>query len=934
VPAAAADSARLIDVARATVAELRGHDEAELPISLGSSIQNDLGLDSLARVELLHRIEAAFGVELPDATFASAATLADLWAAIERAGPRPGGAPRAGVPLPADTRVEPAPDSAATVLDVLRWHAEHHPGAVGQLIVEDNGERPLTYQQLWSGARAVAGGLEARGLAPGERVALMLPTGAEYFSAFMGVMLYGCIPVPIYPPGSAAQLEEHVRRQARILRNAGVVAMVTDRSIRGIGRLLQAHVPQLRHVASAAELAAGGPAAAAAVIGADSVAFLQYTSGSTGDPKGVVLTHRNLLANIRAMGRSIRVASPDLFVSWLPLYHDMGLIGAWLGTLYFGRPLVVMSPLTFLARPERWLWAIHRHRATLSAAPNFAYELCVKRIADADLGGLDLSSWRVAFNGAEAVVPETIDRFCERFGRYGFRREAFTPVYGLAECAVGLTFPPLGRGPVIDRIERDPFIRSGEARSAAADAANVLHFVGCGLPLPGYEVRVVDASGRESAERCEGRLEFKGPSATGGYFNHPQATAALMRDGWLDSGDRAYLAQGEVYVTGRIKDIVIRAGRHIHPDELEAAAGTVSGVRKGCVAVFGSHAPGTATERLVVMAESYAVAPAERAALAARISARIVEVLGEPPDDVALVPPHTVLKTSSGKIRRAASRALYEGRSHFAGPRAAWWQVVRLAAGALRPALERLRQSAARTIYAGYFWTVLGGLGAATWLAVALLSRRVWAWRAAQLGARAIVRAVGLAPTVHGAEHLRRAGPCVVVANHASYLDGLIALALLESPSCVIVKRELLEQPIPRLFLRRLGALFVAREQTLESVASAEAMTAAVRQGRSLLVFAEGTFTRAPGLRPFHLGGFLAAAASGAPTVPVAIRGTRSVLRDGQWLPRRGPIAVEVGPPLPRPAGLEALPAAVRLRDAARAYIAAHCGEPQLQAAS
>ena len=928
-----ADPALLLDVARATVAELRGRDAAELPISIDSSIQSDLGLDSLARVELLHRVDQAFGLELPDSTFAEATTLAELLAAIDRAGPRHAGAAPSPVARPTERRVEPAPPGAATLIDVLRWHAERHPDAVGQLIVDERGERPVTYAQLHQGAQAVAGGLEARGLVPGDRVALMLPTGADYFRAFLGVLLAGGVPVPIYPAASAAQLEEHVRRQARILRNAGAVAMITDPEILGIGRLLKAHVPELKRVASVDELSVGAAPGAGFTVGPDSIAMLQYTSGSTGDPKGVVLTHRNLLANIRTMGRSIRVADPDVFVSWLPLYHDMGLIGAWLGTLYFGRPLVVMSPLHFLARPERWLWAIHRHRATLSAGPNFAYELCVKRIADADLEGLDLSSWRVAFNGAETVMPQTLDRFSERFGRYGFRREALTPVYGLAECAVGLTFPPLGRGPLVDRIEREAFVRGGEARSAAAEDAKVLEFVGCGLPLPGYEVRVVDSGGREVPERCEGRLEFKGPSATGGYYNNPEATAGLIKDGWLDSGDRAYLARGEVFVTGRIKDIVIRAGRHIHPDELEAAAGAVPGVRKGCVAVFGSHPPGTATEQLVVMAETYTEAAAERAALAARITARIVQVLGEPPDDVALVPPHTVLKTSSGKIRRAASRALYEGHLRHAGPRAGWWQVVRLAIGALRPELERLRRSAAQALYAGYFWSVLVGLGTATWLAVALLMRPAWAWRAARTGVRAIVGATGLTPSIRGAELLPRSGPCVIVANHASYVDGLVALALLERPCCLAVKRELLDAPIPRLFLQRLGALFVTREQTLEGVASAEAMTAVVRDGRALVVFAEGTFTRAPGLRPFHLGGFMAAVAAAAPAVPVAFSGTRSVLRDGQWRPRRGPIVVTVGRAVAPPAGLAPLAAAVQLRDAVRAHIASHCGESELPGA-
>jgi acyl-CoA synthetase (AMP-forming)/AMP-acid ligase II len=195
----------------------------------------------------------------------------------------------------------------------------------------------------------------------------------------------------------------------------------------------------------------------------DDIAFLQYTSGSTGQPKGVVLSHADLLANIRAMGEAVAVRSDDVFVSWLPLYHDMGLIGAWLGSLYFGVPLVSMSPLAFLARPRRWLEAIHRHRGTLSAAPNFAYELCLKRLHDADLERLDLSCWRRALNGAEPVSADTLHRFAARFARCGLRPEALAPVYGLAEAAVGLTFPPPDRGPVIDCIDRERFATAGGA---------------------------------------------------------------------------------------------------------------------------------------------------------------------------------------------------------------------------------------------------------------------------------------------------------------------------------------------------------------------------------------------------------------------------------------------------------------------------------------
>ena len=265
-----------------------------------------------------------------------------------------------------------------------------------------------------------------------------------------------------------------------------------------------------------------------------------------------MLTHANLLANIRAMGRATEVTSEDVFVSWLPLYHDMGLIGAWLGSLYHGCRLVIIPPLSFLARPERWLWAIHTHRGTLSASPNFGYDLCCRRLSDEVLAGLDLGSWRLAFNGAEPVSPETIAAFARRFTSFGFKPEAATPVYGLAECSVGLTFPPLGRGPLIDRVRRADLGEEGIATPADEDEA-ALQFVSCGRPLSGHQIRIVDEAGREIPDRRQGRLQFKGPSATSGYFRNPEKTQSLFQGDWLDTGDLAYSAQGEVYITGRVK---------------------------------------------------------------------------------------------------------------------------------------------------------------------------------------------------------------------------------------------------------------------------------------------------------------------------------------------------------------------------------------------
>jgi acyl carrier protein len=921
-------SERLLALARAAATEFRGTDLYQLQVSLDSTLQRDLGLDSLARVELLHRAEEAFQVELPDAAFASAVTLRDVLAAVMRTAP--GAVPVRATARRASAmrRTGPAPDTAMTLIEVLRWQLKHHPTAVGITVLSGEQEQPITYEQLWNDSLAVCGALQARGILASESVALMLPTGLEYFAAFIGVLLCGCIPVPIYPPTEISQLEEHVKRHAKLLANARAVAMLTDPSVQRLGRLLQVQVPGLRRVEEVTGLIAERTQGTVAAMGAHSLALLQYTSGSTGDPKGVTLTHAQLLANIRAMGRALRIEPTDVLVSWLPLYHDMGLIGAWFGSLYFGIPLIIMSPLAFLSRPERWLQAIARYKGTLSGGPNFAYALCASRIRDADIAGLDLSSWRVAFSGSEANQPETLDRFYDRFRSYGLRKEALTPVYGLAECAVGLSFPPLGRGPLIDRVDRDRFTMMGEARPAAQTASSPLLFVSCGLPLPGYQIRIVDANQRELGERQEGRLEFKGPSTTAGYFDNPVATARLIHDGWLDSGDRAYVAHGEVFITGRTKDMVIRRGRHIHPDEIEATVGSLEGIRRGCVAAFGTRAAGAATECLVLMAETGVQDPAALATLSAAVTARVVEVLGEPPDEVLLVPPNAVLKTPSGKIRRAACREAYESGTYRAGRKGLFRQVLSIASGSIGPMLQRAWQSAVGMLFAAYFWSLVCCVGTCIWLLVALVPLRSWSTHLVRVAARGVLAAVHFPLTVLGAENIPPTGSCVIIANHASYLDGLVVLGLLRRNACFVAKRELQDRLIPRLFLRRIGAVFVAREQTLESANCAEDIAAAVRSGQALVVFAEGTFTRAPGLLPFHLGGFLAAATANAPVIPMAIRGTRSALRDGQWFPRRLAITVEVGAPISAPMGVKPFAAALDVRDHARTYIASHCGEP------
>ncbi|MGR4870663.1 AMP-binding protein [Variovorax sp. LARHSF232] len=926
-PSCAVSDEAVLRIVREVLTELHPGRADTGPVTLDSALEEDLGLDSLARVELLTRLERAFGVRPPEQMLSTAEAPRDLLRALLAArGPHQTQVLQAQR-LPVPERVSQAPHAAATLQEVLDWHVRAHPQR--EHVVIDNGDDGLTrlrYAELQQGAACVAAGLLDRGFQPGQPVALMLPTSLEYFVSFAGILLAGGIPVPIYPPAGAAQIEEHLRRHVGILTNALATVLITVPQAKALATLLKSQVPSLRVVCTVEELSSCTASLERFTAHASDIALLQYTSGSTSSPKGVVLTHANLLANLRAMGKVLQVSSEDVFVSWLPLYHDMGLIGAWLGSLYYAYPLVAMSPLRFLARPERWLWAVHRHSGTLSGGPNFAYELCLRRLDEATLDGLDLSSWRFAFNGAEPVSATTMLEFQQRFVRYGLRPQALAPVYGLAETALGLTFPPPGRGLIVDRIDRQAFSRSGRALSAATGASDVQLVVACGQPLPGHEVRLVDSTGREVAERQEGRLLFKGPSATSGYFRNSKETHRLFDGEWLDSGDYAYMAQGDVYITGRAKDVIIRGGRQVYPYDLEEVVGAIPSIRTGCVAVFGSPDPRTRSERVVVMAETRNMSPEVQAQLRRQINTAVVSVLGAPPDDVVLVPPHTVLKTSSGKIRRAASRELYENGGASPVQLAPWRQIARFAGQAMLPQLRRAWRFGATVAYAGYVWLVFWLLAPITWALAAVLPKASWSWALSRHAARLFFRLSGLPFAVEGLENLPREATCVVVANHASYLDGITLVAALPRHFRFVAKRALQEQFIPRVYLRGLGAIFVDRDDSQRGAEDVARVTRGVCAGTAMLFFPEGTFRRVPGLLPFHAGAFSAAAQAGVPVVPVTIRGTRSVLRDGQWFPRRVPIDVMVSAPI-RPDG-DDWSASIRLRDAVRAEILNRCAEP------
>jgi fatty-acyl-CoA synthase len=947
---AAADEERVLDVVRELAAEL-GHESAVRSASSTSHLDRDLGLGSLERVELLLRLEKSFGARLDEQVLAEAETVQDLISAlsatVEASASRGTSAKQVTfAPAISGGALAQGVATAETFQEVLRHRGRADASRAHLIFYEDDKEgSTITFGQLLEGAGRVAADLTKRGIGRGDTVALMLPTSPDFFLAFAGTLLAGATPVPIYPPFRADRIAEYAERQSAILANAGARLLVTFREAASVAKLLQPLVPSLEGVVTAESLA---QSRVAAPLGpqvhsrGDELALLQYTSGSTGNPKGVMLTHANLLANVRAIGEALGLRNDDVGVSWLPLYHDMGLIGAWLMPLYFGLPVVVLSPLAFLSRPARWLRAFHRYRGTISAAPNFAYELAASKISDSEIQDLDLSSWRAALNGAEPVLPATLDRFATRFAARGFQRETLLPVYGLAEAALALTIPPVGRGPRVDHLDRAVFGQEGRAvpvaqntqTSGAAEDANVISFVSVGAPVPRHEVRIVNDRGEDAGERLEGQLWFRGPSTTQGYYRNEAATAALLPEGlaagWVNSGDRAYVADGEIYITGRVKDIIIHAGHNLYPHEIEDVVAGVRGVRKGCVVAFGATDPIAGTERLVIVAESRERNRDARARLAQDISAKITEALGTPPDVVEVVPPNAIPKTSSGKLRRDATKQRFLSGKLVAETPPVWRQLARLAAassvGRIRAGLRRT----ARIAYGCYAIAVFIVLLFPAWLYVRLSPSRKSSARVTIAALRSYLKLAGWRVRVEGREHLAARATRVLVANHTSYADIVVLMAALGTDYHFVAKAEVMSMPFFGTFLRKLGHFAFRRDDPRARLEQAEQIENALRRGESVFVFPEGTFTAQSGVRPFHLGAFKAAVAAQREIVPIALDGTRRVLRDGTWLPRPGRITITVCPPIAPPSSEKDWQEIVRVRDSAREVIARFAREPLL----
>ena len=515
----------------------------------------------------------------------------------------------------------------------------------------------VPYAQLHEEAQAYAANLQALGVEPGDHVALLGPTSRELVTAIQAIWLAGATIVVLPLPMRMASIEEFVAATRRRIANADVKLVLVDPELAPFIEAQPEDPPMVgwdalsgpgRATASAWERPADDPSR---------LAILQFTSGSTSDPKGVMLPHHTVGANLDAICEATSLdPDDDVLVSWLPLYHDMGLVGLLTLPMTTGTQLVLGAPTDFMAAPSRWMEWISTYGGTATAGPNFSYVLATRALQRAG-ERLDLSRLRIALNGAEPVDPATVGAFIEAGAAQGLRPGAVFPAFGMAEVAIAGTFPEPMSGLRTDPVDRRVLETERYAAPVEPDAEGVRHLAILGRPVPGLEIRVVDpATGSVLRDREVGELEIRGTSVTPGYYKRPEANADLFHDGWLRTGDLAYLLDGEMVMCGRIKDLIIVGGRNVYPEDVERALNDVEGVRAGNVIAFGVEHHGK--EGLVVVAETKAD---DREVLRRRVAERVRAAVGLPPKDVVLVEPGSLPKTSSGKLQRSLCKARYLG---------------------------------------------------------------------------------------------------------------------------------------------------------------------------------------------------------------------------------------------------------------------------------
>ena len=565
-------------------------------------------------------------------------------------------------------------EKATTVVEALE-RAASYPEAGLRLVDGREKEEWRAWVEIRRRALEVSGSLAALGVVSGDRIVLIFPTSWGFFEAFFGVLVAGAVPVPLYPPVRLGRIGEYHRATARMVVASGAELVLADGRVK---RLLGETIRRasLRLGCRTLEEILPGPGQREVRPRLDDLALVQFSSGTTANPKPVALSHRAVMSQ----ALSLNSFWPDdeqtthKGLSWLPLYHDMGLIGCVFPALERPTELTLIPPEQFVSRPAIWLRAISRYGATISPAPNFAYGLCVQKIRNEEMDGVDLSSWQVALNGAETASPRVMHEFQRRFSRWGLRRQALTPVYGLSEAALAVTFSELGREFRACRVRSDQ-LGMGDLAEESVDGTEI---ASVGRPLPGFEVELRRSDGSLSAEREVGRIWTRGPSLMQGYLGREDETARVLKNGWLDTGDLGFRIDEELHIAGRHKDLVIVRGRNYAPEHLEGTVDRLPGVRRGCVVAVSTPIDSVATERVLLFVEKDgAAAASEIGTLAERCRAQMSAVTGLVPDRVILLAPGTLPRTSSGKMRRSETLSRYLAGDLRLPERVGWWLMLR-----------------------------------------------------------------------------------------------------------------------------------------------------------------------------------------------------------------------------------------------------------------
>lgn len=524
------------------------------------------------------------------------------------------------------------------------------------LVGDDDAEQFCSYREIYGNARRRAAGMRARGLERGDRVLIVLNTSFDFIEVFFGVMLAGGVPVPAYPPLAMSRMDSYKRLLAHITNVTGARLLVTDRAIGATLGTLYDNCPALESMVQAADLSDDPELWGTVEPEPHDAGFIQCSSGSTSAPKAVVLSHKNLMANTRGIAHAFEMTDQDVAVSWLPMYHDMGLIGGLLSCICQAINMVLLPPNLFIMDPGAWWRAISRHRATITAGPNFAYGLSLRRMDEEELDQLDLSSMRVALCGAEPVQPDQVRRFTRTMARAGFNPHAFYPAYGLAESCVAVTMPRPGDGLRVDRVSRAGLADARQPEAMEAVGLGSVECVCVGRPILGTKVRVVGRDGRRLPDRMVGEVTVQGPSVMDRYFNDPRSTKQALANGVLRTGDLGYRVGDDLYIVGRIKNMLIVRGRNYYAEDIEVAVEQVAGVRKGNAIAYGTYDERRGMDRLNVAVETRVRGELERAALEQRIREAVSETVGLVPDKVVLANPGSLPKTTSGKKQRLQCR--------------------------------------------------------------------------------------------------------------------------------------------------------------------------------------------------------------------------------------------------------------------------------------